>query len=291
MPEGDTVWRTAARLHEALAGAVLTTVDLRWPSLSTMRLAGATTTQVLARGKHVLQRLDSGVSIHSHLRMDGQWRLEATPRVTARRLADSSLRAVLATAEWTALGLRLGRLDVVPTPDEHTLVGHLGPDLLGPDWDPDEAVRRLSASGVDIGSALLDQRNLAGIGTLFAAESLYLERISPWTQVAHLDRPALHALVARAQRLLGSNRPYAVQSTTGDRRRGRTTWVHGRSGRPCRRCGRAVRSAPIGVPPRQRAMCYCPGCQGGLAPTDDGRGRSVSSRRGGRDVAGVGRDR
>ena len=183
MPEGDTVWRTAARLHEAFAGKDLTTVDLRWPSLSTVRLAGATTTQVLARGKHLLQRLDTGVSIHSHLRMDGQWRVEATARVTARRLADPRLRAVVGTTEWTALGLRLGMLDVVATPDEPTLVGHLGPDLLGPDWDPDEAVRRLAASGADIGSALLDQTNLAGIGTLYAAESLFLERLNPWTHV------------------------------------------------------------------------------------------------------------
>lgn len=261
MPEGDTVWRTAARLHEALAGTLLTTVDLRWPSLSTMRLAGATTTQVLARGKHLLQRLDTGISIHSHLRMDGQWRIEATPRVSSRQLADPRLRAVVASADWTALGLRLGMLDVVPTPDEHTLVGHLGPDLLGPDWDPEEAVRRLSASGTDIGSALLDQTNLAGIGTLYAAESLFLERINPWTRVSLLDPAVLYAVVGRAQRLLDSNRRYAVQTTTGERARGRTTWVHGRSELPCRRCGRAVRVAGIGVSPRERAMCYCPGCQ------------------------------
>lgn len=263
MPEGDTVWRTAARLHEALAGTALTTVDLRWPALSTMRLAGATTTQVLARGKHLLQRLDSGLTIHSHLRMDGQWRIEATPRASARQLADPRLRAVVATAEWTALGLRLGRLDVVPTPDEPTLVGHLGPDLLGPDWDPDEAVRRLSASGTDIGSALLDQTNLAGIGTLYAAESLYLEGINPWTQVSLLDPATLYAVVGRAQRLLDSNRRYAVQSTTGERARGWTTWVHGRSGLPCRRCGGLVRVAGIGNPPRERAMFYCPDCQSG----------------------------
>lgn len=275
MPEGDTVWRTAARLHEALAGTVLTTVDLRWPSLSTMPLAGASTTAVVARGKHLMQRLDSGVSIHSHLRMDGQWRLEATPRVTVRRLADSRLRAVVATAQWTALGLRLGMLDVVATAEEHTLVGHLGPDLLGPDWDPDEAVRRLSASGVEIGSALLDQTNLAGIGTLYAAESLYLERINPWTPVSQLDPDGLRAVVARAQRLLDTNRRNAVQTTTGERAPGRTTWVHGRSGLPCRRCGATVRVSRIGAPPRERAMFSCPRCQGGLAPTDEGRAQSA----------------
>ncbi|MGV1010201.1 MAG: DNA-formamidopyrimidine glycosylase family protein [Dermatophilaceae bacterium] len=284
MPEGDTVWRTAARLHEALAGAVLTTVDLRWPALSTMRLKGAVTTEVVARGKHLLHRLDSGVSIHSHLRMDGQWRVEHTPRVTPRPLADSRLRAVVASARWTALGLDLGMLDVVATADEHAIVGHLGPDLLGPDWDHDEAVRRLSASGADIGSALLDQRNLAGIGTLYAAESLFLLRINPWTPAARLDPLTLHALVGRAQQLLDANRRYAVQSTTGERAPGRSTWVHGRSGRACRRCGVLVRVARIGVAPRERVMFYCRQCQGGLAPSDDGApptplGASSSARR------------
>jgi endonuclease-8 len=270
VPEGDTVWRTAARLHEALAGAVLSAVDLRWPSLSTVRLSGATTTEVVARGKHVLHRLDSGVSIHSHLRMDGQWRIEATPRVGPRRLADPRLRAVISTDRWTALGTSLGRLDVVATADEHTLVGHLGPDLLGPDWDPDEAVRRLSASGTDIGSALLDQRNVAGIGTLYAAECLYLLGINPWTPASALDPPTMQALVRRAQQLLDTNRRYAVQSTTGERAAGRRTWVHGRSGRPCRRCGTPLRVARIGAAPRERVMFYCRHCQGGLAPGDDG---------------------
>jgi len=282
MPEGDTVWRTAARLHEALAGTVLTSVDLRWPALSTLRLEGATTTQVLARGKHLLHRLDNGATIHSHLRMDGQWRVEATSRVMSRRLADPQLRAVIGTAEWTALGLRLGMLDVVPTREEHTLVGHLGPDLLGPDWDPDEAVRRLSAYGSEIGSGLLEQTNLAGIGTLYAAESLFLERLNPWMPAHELHTVRLGALVRRARELLDRNRGYAVQSTTGDRRRGAATWVHARSGLPCRRCGGRVRVASIGNAPHQRAMFYCPGCQGGLAPTDNGRAQPpLGASRGG----------
>ena len=87
MPEGDTVWRTAHRLHQALAGHVVTVCDLRWPSLATVDLRGATTTEVVARGKHVLHRLDSGVTLHSHLRMDGQWRVAATDQVTGCRAA------------------------------------------------------------------------------------------------------------------------------------------------------------------------------------------------------------
>ena len=272
MPEGDTVWRTAHRLDQALAGSPLLVADLRWPSLATTDLRGATTLEVISRGKHILQRLDTGRTLHSHLRMEGQWRVEATPQLTPRQLAGDRVRAVLGTADWTALGLRLGMLDLVPTADERTLVGHLGPDLLGPDWDPSLAVANLRREPRRaLGVALLDQRNLAGIGTLWAAESLFLEGLHPWTPVGEVDDDALAGVVERAHRLLSASRHQAVQTSTGSTRRGETSYAHARSGRPCRRCGGSIRVAMIGDPPHERTMFYCPGCQGGLGPTDDGR--------------------
>lgn len=272
MPEGDTVWRTARRLDQALAGSPLLVADLRWPSLATTDLRGATTLEVISRGKHILQRLDTGRTLHSHLRMEGQWRVEATAQVTPRQLAGDRVRAVLGTADWTALGLRLGMLDLVPTADERTLVGHLGPDLLGPDWDPSLAVANLRREpGRPLGAALLDQRNLAGIGTLWAAESLFLEGLHPWTPVGEVDDDALAGVVERAHRLLSASRHQAVQTSTGSTRRGETSYAHARAGRPCRRCGGSIRVAMIGDPPQERTMFYCPGCQGGLGPTDDGR--------------------
>ncbi len=271
MPEGDTVFRTASRLHLALAGEPLTTSDLRWPDLSTLDFRGATTLEVVARGKNILQRLDNGVTIHSHLRMEGQWRVDPTDRLTARALTNPQIRAVVGTAAWTAVGRRLGDLHAVETADEDRLVGHLGPDVLGPDWDPAEAARRLHASPTTIGAALLDQRNLAGVGTLYAAETLFLERLNPWTPAADLTEPALTAVVERAHTLLDVGRRHAIQTTTGSQRWGETAWVHGRSGRPCRRCGETLRVAMVGEAPRERTMFYCPRCQGGLGPTDDGR--------------------
>lgn len=271
MPEGDTVFRTAARLHQALAGEALVAADLRWPELSTIDLTGQFTIEVVARGKNVLHRLDGGVTIHSHLRMEGQWRVEATADLTPRTLRNPQIRAVVGAATWTAVGLRLGDLHVVATSAEHTLVGHLGPDVLGPTWDADEAIRRLAASPVTIGAALLDQRNLAGVGTMYAAEALFLERLQPWLPAASLPREAVASLVARCHRLLDVGRRHAVQSTTGNERRGELHYVHARSGRPCLRCGTTVRVAMIGEAPRDRTMFYCPTCQGGLGPTDDGR--------------------
>jgi endonuclease-8 len=271
VPEGDTVFRTAARLNQALAGSPLTTTDLRWPELSTLDFRGVTTTEVVSRGKNILQRLANGVTIHSHLRMEGQWRVDATNGLTPRALANQQIRAVVGTVEWTAIGKRLGDLHVVTTADEGTVVGHLGPDVLGEDWDPDEAGRRLHASPTTIGAALLDQRNLAGVGTLYAAEALFLERVNPWSPADDLDEATLAAVVDRAHTLLDVGRRHAIQTTTGSQRWGETAWVHARSGKPCRRCGETLRVAMVGEAPRERTMFYCPRCQGGLAPTDDGR--------------------
>lgn len=270
MPEGDVVRRTAQRLHAALAGRILTLSDLRWPSLATTDLTGRGVLEVESVGKHLLTRIDGGVTLHSHLRMDGSWHVHRTGEPWARARSRDKIRAVLANTEWTAIGHDLGMLDLVPTDAEQTLVGHLGPDVLGPGWDPAEAVRRLAADpGRPVGEALLDQRVLAGVGTFFMAEVLFLRGVSPWTPVG--EAGDLDALVALVHRLLQANVTRAVQSTTGDLRNGQQQYVHARSGRPCRRCGSAVRVAPIGVAPQQRSAFYCPRCQPGPTPTDDGR--------------------
>jgi endonuclease-8 len=271
VPEGDTVWRTAQRLHAALAGKPIVKADLRWPEISTADLTGRDTVEVVSRGKHVLHRISGGLTLHSHLRMEGQWRVEATPGLPARWRRNPQLRALVAAPDWTALGLRLGMLDLVPTSREGDLVGHLGPDLLGPDWDADVAARNLLAADVPVGQALLDQRNLAGLGTLWAAETLFVERVHPWAATSDLGPRIVERLVARAHRLLDHARRNVIQSSTGSYRKGETAYVHGRSGRPCRRCGTTVRVAMIGEPTRERTMFYCPACQGGLGPTDDGR--------------------
>ncbi|HYN28989.1 MAG TPA: DNA-formamidopyrimidine glycosylase family protein [Dermatophilaceae bacterium] len=298
MPEGDTVFRTAARLHAALAGAPLVLSDLRWPSLATADLVAATTTEVVPRGKHILQRLDRGLTLHSHLRMEGQWRVARPGPETSRLLRRADLRAAVGTAVWTAAGLRLGMLDLVPTAREGDLVGHLGPDVLGPDWDAAAATAAVTAYPRTVGEALLDQRTLAGVGTYWASEGLFLERVLPWTPAAQVPPEGAERVVERIHRLMTVAKDSAVQSSTGSHRAGETSYVHGRSGRPCRRCGDTVRVALLGAEPRARTMFSCPTCQGGWAPTDDrgpqrplGSGRAPTSGRqrdGGRGGAGAG---
>jgi endonuclease-8 len=259
MPEGDTVWLTAKRLNQALAGHELTRFDLRVPALATTNLAGHTVLDVTPRGKHLLTRLDNGWTLHSHLRMDGSWYLcRAGER--PRGHPDHTIRAQLGNAEWLATGYRVHDLELLPTADEGRLVGHLGPDLLGPDWDADEAVRRLSADPArEVGDALLDQTNLAGIGNLYKSEVLYLERISPRRHVGTVDD--LASVVATAHRLLSLNRERPEQSTTGELAAGRQHWVYERGGKPCRRCGTPIQRELQGEPGRERSTYWCPRCQ------------------------------
>ncbi|NLJ55384.1 MAG: Fpg/Nei family DNA glycosylase [Intrasporangiaceae bacterium] len=263
MPEGDTVWRTCQRLDTVFRGQVLALAELRWGRLIDSDLTGMGTIEVVPRGKHILHRLDSGLTVHSHLKMEGSWRIQdATDRVPQQ----DRIRAVLGTDRWTALGSRLGRLDLVRTDDEATLVGHLGPDILGEDWDRDRAVANLRAGRLGsthdlIAASLLDQRNLAGIGTMWASEGLWVERINPWRPVSELGDAQLSALLDRIKRLMTQ----ACAKLPGE------SYVHARSGHPCRRCGQTIRVALAGPADRERTLFSCPRCQDGLAPTDDGK--------------------
>ena len=256
MPEGDTVFRTARRLDEALAGDAVTRFDLRVPRAATIDLRGQRVHGAVARGKHLLLRIGDS-TLHSHLRMDGAWYIYR-PGERWRHPAFKA-RAIVATAEREAVGVDIAEVEVVPTRDEDRLVGHLGPDPLSPDWDAAEAIRRLSSDARSIHVALLDQRNVAGFGNEYAAELLFLRGVLPTTPTAEVDVPALIDLGVRTIR---ANRDRADRTFTGVNRPGRTTWVYGRAGRPCRRCGTLIRRGELGADPtRERITFWCPSCQ------------------------------
>lgn len=275
MPEGDVVRRTAGRLHQALAGRKLTRAELRWAELGGIDLAGRTVTEVTAYGKHLLTRIDAAapaarspiptapagpLTLHSHLKMDGMWFIEATGTMGRGRLSDHRIRAVLANAEWTAVGTLLGALDLVPTGEEHRLLAHLGPDVMADDFPETglpTALRHVADDpGRHIGAALLDQRVVAGIGTIYMAESLFRQRVSPWAAAGDVDAAAV-LLIARELLLRSAQLGFA----RADRESGGLRfYVHGRAGKRCYRCGAAIRVAPVGTPPHDRPAFYCPGC-------------------------------
>lgn len=264
MPEGDTVWLAGQRLRAALAGRVLTRTEFRVPQLATTDLSGRRVLDVVPRGKHLLTRLEDGLTLHSHFRMDGSWHLYRTGE-RWRGGPGWQVRAVLENDEWQAVGYRLPVLELLATAEEHRVVGHLGPDLLGPDWDLAQALHRLLARlDRQIGMALLDQGNLAGLGNLYRCELLFLRGLTPWLPVGEV--PELSAVVETGRRLLLANRGHRQQSTTGSLRRGEEHWVFERGGRPCRRCGSIVRSARQDEGTFPRLTYWCPSCQLGPCP-------------------------
>lgn len=265
MPEGDTVYLAAKRLAAALTGQQLTQSELRHPRLVEHDLAGRTVLAVTSVGKHIFIRFDNQTSLHSHFRMDGSWHLYL-PGQRWRR-PQHQARAILTTAERVAVGFLLHGLALLPTSDEHRIVSHLGPDLLGSAWSEAEAAtatQRLRAQpDTEIGLALLDQRIMAGIGNLYKTEMCFLLRVSPWTPVRDVDA---NAAVALARRLLLLNADRPEQSTTGELTKGRQHWVYERGGKPCRRCGDRVVRAEQGTGVHTRNTYYCPTCQPGPGP-------------------------
>jgi len=283
MPEGDTVWQAARRLHIALAGKVLTRSDLRVPKFATADLTGRTVLDVTPRGKHLLTRIEGGLTLHSHLRMDGSWKVYADGQRWSGGPAHQ-IRAILGTADLTAVGYRLPVLELLRTKDEDRAVGHLGPDLLGPDWDGDKALENLLRDPArPLGEALLDQRNLAGIGNVYKSELCFLLGVTPWLPIGALPADRAARLPTLARNLLESNRDRPARNTTGrDTKgfgaRGRDTkgygargrdqnlYVYGRTPRPCLRCHSPIRSANQGDGSRERPTYWCPTCQAGPTP-------------------------
>ena len=272
MPEGDTVWRTARRLDQALSGRTLTESDFRVPRWAHIDLVGQAVETTVSRGKHILTRLPD-VTVHTHLKMDGSWHVY---RPASRwRAPAHQARLVLGNDEWRAVGFLLGIVEVVERGAERSVVGHLGPDILGADWSLEEATRRLLGDpGRPIVEALLDQRNLAGIGNMYAIEAAFLFGQHPSSPVGQVASPA--TLVERTQQMMKSNLERPEQTTTGDRRRGQTHWVYGRAGQPCRRCGTTIASGRLAwdedrrrrddpaadpEPDRARMAFWCPSCQ------------------------------
>ena len=268
MPEGDSIARLAARLRGEVVGETITLCRLNVPRFATVDLSGQTLDAVLPRGKHLLMRFSGGLTLHSHLRMSGRWAI-GTTKAPPRGEPWHQVRVRLGLGDGRTLwGVRLPIVEVVRTADEPRVVGHLGPDLLDPMWDDAStatALARLTAApSRPLVEALLDQRNVAGIGNLYAVEGCYLARRWPWTPVA--DVTELPALVETERALLARGVVGGVQTTTGSVRRGETHWVYGRYKRPCRRCSTPITFRKAAGTPWARETWWCPRCQPAPAP-------------------------
>ena len=264
MPEGDTVFRTATTLRAALVHRTLTRCDVRVPRYATVDLTGHVIDEVLSRGKHLFIRVGPA-SIHSHLKMDGSWRVSqrsSSPHrpISSRRGAPShTIRILLEAGDVSAAGIDLGILEVLDRAHDLDTVAHLGPDLLGDHWDPAQAAANLSADpDRPIAAALLDQRVMAGIGNVYCNELCFVFGQLPTSPVSSLTDPL--RLATRARDMLWANRSRWSRTTTGNTRPGRELWVYGRAGEPCRRCATPI--ARAGQSDTARVSYWCPACQG-----------------------------
>jgi len=269
MPEGDAVLRTARRLDAALTGRRLAETDFRVPALATVDLSGAVVVGSLARGKHLLTRIDASDrawTLHTHLKMEGSWRLlhpgQRWPRPAHEARVVLRTRAERAPTGQDlpaveAVGFRLGIVELLRRDHEATAVGHLGPDVLGDDWSTQAAVRRLLTTDRPVFEAIRDQELVAGIGTIYASEACFVTGTAPSRPVGEVDD--LPRLLERARELMQHE-----WSRTG------RMWVYGR--RSCRRCGGPVRRDRFAVPGAGRrhdvrveamgqAAYWCPRCQ------------------------------
>jgi len=272
MPEGDTLRRTASGLAPHLVGRTVEAARVRAGGPQVQQIVGASITSVEAVGKNLLIRFDNGLELRTHLRMTGSWHRyrpgEPWRRPAARaRLVLEVPGAIAVCFDAPVIELFETRAEVI-----HPTLARLGPDVLDDGWSPDHAAdakRRLrdpARAAMTISEALLDQRAVAGIGNIWRNETLFRERVDPWALVADLDDATMDRLVATARDLLRRS----VGSPSGRS----PIWVYRRAGRPCRRCGTLLRSAPLatGIP---RTTYWCPACQDGKGRIDGGDRRPL----------------
>ena len=251
MPEGDTLWRTAAALRPRLVGKTVTRAE----PAPFARLRGRTVVAVEATGKHLMMRFDGELSLHSHMRMTGSWHIYA-PGQRWRRPPHLA-RAVLGFDDVVAVLFSAPVVELVR--DEKLALGHLGPDVLADDFDPADAVRLARLSDrAELGDVLLDQRVCAGIGNIYKCETMWLHRANPWGLVSELSDDELGVIYTTARRLMT-----ASINGAGFARRA----VHARGHRPCPRCATPIAVRAQGV--LGRLTYYCPRCQGARTSTKE----------------------
>ncbi|MET1232845.1 MAG: DNA-formamidopyrimidine glycosylase family protein [Candidatus Limnocylindrales bacterium] len=266
MPEGDTLFRTAAVLRDILLGRTLVSARGRPGGAQLERLVGGRFLRVESIGKHLLIDVDRGLSLHTHLGLHGSWHRYRTGEPW-RRGANRAV-AVLEVPGAVAVCFDAPTVDLIETRalGLHPVLRALGPDLVTSEVATDALVGRLRALPPEtpVGEALLDQRVMAGLGNVYRSEVCFVERVDPFRTLASLSDPTLAGLVETGRTLIRANRMAPARTTVpGARRPGERLWVYGRAGRPCRRCGGVIQSRVGGDPPRRTWWCLT--CQPGAS--------------------------
>jgi endonuclease VIII len=274
MPEGDTIFRAARSMHRVLAGHAVTRFETAYAHLDRVNvdtpIVGRTIEQIKSAGKHHLIVFSGDLILRTHMRMNGSWHLYRHGEKWWR--GPQSMRVRIDTADWVAVAFNVPVAEFVTPKDLATKdpVARLGPDLLGAEFDRDEAVRRLIADAHQpIAMALLDQRLVAGIGNVYKSEVLFLTGVHPFTPAGAVAKETLEQMMDLARRLLKDN---VIDGTSGQIQTFRNLrqtnksmdpdqnlWVYGRAGKPCRKCGTPISMKKTGV--EARSTYWCGACQ------------------------------
>jgi endonuclease VIII len=257
MPEGDTIHRAARTLGAVLVGREIVEIETpqrrhamdRWPA----RLAGRAVRAVDAHGKHLFIRFDGDLTLHSHLRMTGKWGVYRR----GERWRRSPRRAwlVIRTADHEVVefdGPVLELMTESRTRFDRRLA-LLGPDVLGEEFDERRFLARIRGDDPSrgIGEALLDQRNLAGVGNAWKSEGCFLAGLDPWRRTGEISDEEVVSVVREIRPLMRMSADHGGRIVT--------TWVFERGGLPCRRCGTVIRARGQGDD--NRTTYWCPQCQ------------------------------
>jgi endonuclease-8 len=262
VPEGDTIRRLADRINGRFAGQRCLRCVTRDPRLVGLDLSGSTMLEADAVGKHLMIRFDDGRTLHAHLLMTGSWVVGPAARQPAWR---RRVEMWFESGRLTAVDVPI--LGVISTAHEESVIGHLGPDLCGPEPpDLDEIVARLERHPTSpLAGALLDQRNVAGFGNLYAVELPFIVGVSPRQSIGTID--GLNGLVGIAVAMIRANTQAGVQNTTGRKLSSDDRWIYSKRGRPCPICATRLEGSTDGDSPWGRVSVWCASCQ----PVDDRR--------------------
>jgi endonuclease VIII len=298
MPEGDTIFRSARALHQALAGKTVTLFETGYAQLASVNdqspVAGRTIERVESRGKWLLVHFSGDLILATHMLMSGSWHLY---RAGERwRMGRDKMRVVIRTADWDAVGFN------IPVAEFHTerslarnsQVPKLGPDILSDEFTVEGGVAGLAAYGrenpdAEVAVVLLNQQVMAGLGNVYKSEVTFAAGVNPFRAMRTITAREMELMVEFAQRYMRANvadgTSEGIVTYSGNRRTTRAMdreerlWVYGRQGEECRQCGARVMMRKQGV--QARSTYWCPECQPwmGDGPAPVGRSVVVRARR------------
>lgn len=266
MPEGDTIHRAARTLNDALAGRAVTRFETALAPLARVDdespIAGRKIERVSAAGKHLIIDFSGGLHLRTHMRMNGSWHIYR-PGERWRR-PKREMRVAISTDAYVAVGFSIPVAEFL---DDRGIrrqedLRRMGPDLASPDFDDEEALKRMRArADAEIANVLLNQRVVAGIGNVFKSELLFLAGIDPFKAVHTIEDAELRRLLAISRKMMRYNVDHrrSDRATTGSMDQSKKLWVYGRGGEACRRCGTPIEYRKQGKD--ARGTYWCPKCQ------------------------------